>query len=396
MKSLDGVIRQPVLELVEGFFARKNLHPHQLAFSAISPGNSRIQHRLCSAPDIRTNAITFDERDDGIFRDHQLALLMGDPGTLRGNLVGGLFHFMSSFTCKISMQPAGMDRLTCLTCLHVAIIIENIQKWDTVPLNGTYNLDMADESLKTVQRAIALLDSFTLEHPEMGVREAARLIHSSPSTTGRLLLALKNAGILNQDPNTKSYSLGGKVLSWAGVYSSGLDVRHKALPAMEQLHHATQETISLYVLEGDVRVCVERLESTHSVRIVARIGRRLPLYAGSAGKLFLAFLNPERRAEILDRTAWEALTEKTITNRQQLEAELVIIKAQGYAVSHGEWLSEASGIAAPIFDQDGEVIASLVISGPTQRFSDEKIAQYIPEVTGVAAEVSRAMGYRHF
>ena len=77
-----------------------------------------------------------------------------------------------------------------LTCLHVAIIIENIQNWDTVPLNGTTIFTMADENLKTVQRAIALMDSFTLEHPELGVREAARMIHSSPSTTGRLLLAL--------------------------------------------------------------------------------------------------------------------------------------------------------------------------------------------------------------
>jgi len=255
---------------------------------------------------------------------------------------------------------------------------------------------MADESLKTVQRAIALLDSFNSEHRELGVREAARLIHSSPSTTGRLLTALKNAGILNQDQITRSYSLGGKVLSWAGEYSAGLDVRHKALPAMEKLHHNAQETISLYVLEDDVRVCVERLESTHSVRIVARIGRRLPLYAGSAGKLFLAFLDADRRDEILDRTTWEPLTEKTITNRQQLEAELEHIKRQGYAVSHGEWLSEASGVAAPIFGQDGDVIACLVISGPTQRFSGEKISQYIPEVTSVAADVSRSMGFRSY
>lgn len=239
-----------------------------------------------------------------------------------------------------------------------------------------------------------MLDCFTSEHPELGVREASRLMGLSTSTTGRLLVALKNAGVLNQDQKTRAYSLGGKVLWWAGVYSSGLDVRHQAIHAMEELHHATQETISLYVLEGDVRVCVERLESTHSVRIVARIGRRLPLYAGSAGKLFLAFLDPDRRDEILDRTTWEALTDKTITNRRQLEDELILIRSQGYAVSKGEWLAEASGIAAPIFDQDGEVIASLVISGPTQRFSEETIARYIPEVTRVASEVSRAMGYR--
>jgi IclR family KDG regulon transcriptional repressor len=238
------------------------------------------------------------------------------------------------------------------------------------------------------------LDCFTQDQPELGVREAARLIHLSSSTTGRLMSALKDLGLLNQNPKTHTYSLGGKVLSWSGVYTAMLDVRTMALPYIEELHRATQETISLYVIEGNDRMCVERIESPQNVRIVARIGRRLPLYAGSAGKVLLAFLPPERQEEYIRTIVLTPLTAKTIADPSTLRAELAKIRSQGYAISYGEWLIDASGIAAPIFNQSGEITAALTISGPSQRFTEETMTGYIPLVTRVASEISREMGFR--
>ena len=253
---------------------------------------------------------------------------------------------------------------------------------------------MSPEKMQTLERAIAIMDCFSQEQPELGVREAARLIHLSSSTTGRLMSALKDLGLLSQNPKTHTYSLGGKVLSWSGVYTSNLDVRTLALPAIEELHRITQETISLYVIEGNDRMCVERLESPQNVRIVARIGRRLPLYAGSAGKVLLAFLPPDRQDEIINTTIFTPLTSKTIVDQAALRDELVKIHAQGYAISYGEWLIDASGIAAPIFNQNGEVTAALTISGPSQRFTEQTMTGYIPLVTRVAGEISREMGFR--
>jgi IclR family transcriptional regulator, KDG regulon repressor len=245
----------------------------------------------------------------------------------------------------------------------------------------------------SIQRAVLLLDCFTHDQPELGVREVARKAGLSSSTTGRLLVHLKELGILSQNPTTHAYSLGGKVLAWAGVYTSTLDVRNRALPLMHELHHSTQETISLYIMEGNDRVCIERIESPQNVRIIARIGRRLPLYAGSAGKVFLAYLSPSRRNAILDSTAFEPFTPNTIIDRSALEEELEKITRNGYAVSCGEWVLDASGVAAPIFDQRGEITAVMTISGPTQRFNDEKIAKYILEVTRVAEIISEELGF---
>ena len=252
---------------------------------------------------------------------------------------------------------------------------------------------MPADTTQTIKRAISLLDCFTLEHPELGVREIARMVNLSSSTTGRLLASMKDLGILRQNPTSKAYSLGGKVLAWAEVYSSSLDVRNVAVSILSKLHKDTNETVSLYVLEGDQRLCVERMESDQGVRIVQRVGRRLPLYAGSAGKVFLAFLPEARRLEILNNINWEPLTEKTIIDRPTLEKELVLIRQKGYAVSMGEWILEASGVAAPIFDQKGDITAAVSLSGPSQRFNEKQISRFITEVTHVAEKISREMGY---
>jgi IclR family transcriptional regulator, KDG regulon repressor len=261
-------------------------------------------------------------------------------------------------------------------------------KWDTWAIRMTENARST-----ALQRAVALLDCFTQEQPELGVREIARKAGISSSTAGRLLGSLKELGIVSQNTATSAYSLGGKVLAWAGVYSATLDVRNLALPLMHELHHTTQETISLYILEGNDRVCVERLESPQNVRIVARVGRRLPLYAGSAGKVFLAFLSDERRQAILSTTVLEPFTANTFVDRAELERELKKIYVNGYAVSNGEWVSDASGVAAPIFDQRGEIVAALTISGPTQRFNKDKVEKYIIEVTRVAGQISEELGF---
>jgi IclR family transcriptional regulator, KDG regulon repressor len=253
---------------------------------------------------------------------------------------------------------------------------------------------MENDISPILNRSIAILDCFNQDRPEIGVREAARLVNLSSSATGRLMGSLRNLGILSQNPESKAYSLGPRVLTWAGVYTATLDLRKRALPFLEELYVSTNETISLYIIQGNDRICVERLESAQTVRIVARIGRRLPLYAGSAGKVLLAFLSIARLREILTSLKLEPLTPNTITDRARLETELVKIRKLGFAVSHGEWLADASGIAAPIFDQFNEPVGAISISGPTQRFTPRVIEQFTPPLIHAAVEISRDMGYR--
>jgi len=252
---------------------------------------------------------------------------------------------------------------------------------------------MPAEQLQTLSKAVSVLDCFTPEHTELGVREVARMLNLSSSAAGRLLASLKGMGILSQNPQTRAYSMGARVLAWAGVYNATLDLRNRAFPAIEELHASTRETISLYALEGNERVCVERLESPQTVRIVARVGRRLPLYAGSAGKVMLAFFSPQQQEAYLRSVTLEPLTSHTMTDPDALREELKKVREQGCAISHGEWIADGAGVAAPILDQNGQVAGALSISGPSNRFTEEKVATYCAEVKRVAAQISERMGF---
>ncbi len=253
---------------------------------------------------------------------------------------------------------------------------------------------MKPDKAQTLNKAVKILDCFSPERPDIGVREVARLVEMSSSAAGRLMLAMKELGILIQNPTTKNYSIGARPLAWAGVYLSTCDIRSVAMPYMEELHRSTQETISLYILDGNERVCIERLESPQNVRIVARIGRRLPLYAGSAGKVFLAFLPESQREEILAAETLTPFTANTIVDKKLLQAELAKIQENGWAVSHGEWMAEASGVAAPIFGRNEEVVGVITISGPTQRFHEDMIRTYCQILTRSATLISQTMGSR--
>ena len=265
-----------------------------------------------------------------------------------------------------------------------------IQIWDTVPLNGT---PMETERIQTIDRFIQIMDCFSIDQNELGVREVARLTGLSTSVCGRIMKALQNQGLLVQNSESRTYSVGPKSLRWAEIYTTNLDIRNVALPVLHDLLRETKETISLYILEGDERLCVERIESAQNVRIVARIGRRLPLYAGSAGKLLLAYLPEKRQDEILSRSPLNPFTPKTITSIGALKAELKKIKQQGYAFSDGEWVEDAAGIAAPIFDMKGDILAALTVSGPSFRFTAEKIAFHKNILLKAAEQISSDLGY---
>jgi IclR family KDG regulon transcriptional repressor len=252
---------------------------------------------------------------------------------------------------------------------------------------------MSSSPSSMLAHIVAILDCFTMDQTELGVREVARKADLTTSTAGRLMADMKEFGILQQNSATRMYSLGMKILAWSGIYLSSLDLRTIALPIMGDLRRLTSETVSLYLVDGNERLCVERIESQHNVRMVARVGHRLPLYAGSAGKAILAFMPAKRVDHILNTTVFESLTPMTIVDPELLKMDLERVRLKGYAESHGEWIQEASGVAAPILGQGGEVIGALSISGPGSRFTPMRVREYAAEVVRAAGQLSKSMGY---
>ncbi len=226
------------------------------------------------------------------------------------------------------------------------------------------------------------------------MREAARMLDISPSSCGRLMSELRDEGVLTQNTENRSYSLAGRVIRWASVYTGSSDLRKKAYPHMEHMAKETNETVSLYTAEEYDRVCVERIESQMTVRIVEPVGTRIPICKGSGGKAILAF----RTKEEIERDITCAQSDPRYQVNEdfftQLKSELAEIRQSGYAVSHGEWQSDASGIASPIFNERGVPIGSISVSGPTQRFLDNnKLKLYAELLKKHVGMISRELGY---
>ena len=196
-----------------------------------------------------------------------------------------------------------------------------------------------------LNRIFSLMDCFSVEKPELGVREAARMLGISPSSCGRLLSELRDEGILVQNPDTRMYTLGGRVIRWAGVYTATSDLRKKAFPYMQSIYKETNETVTLYSAREYDRICVERIESRKTVRIVEMVGTCIDIFAGSGGKSILAFRTQEEIDHVFDyvRTLPKYRNDEKFIS--QLEEEFITIrkKATLSVMENGSLMPQVSG-----------------------------------------------------
>ncbi|MDR7419687.1 MAG: IclR family transcriptional regulator [Armatimonadota bacterium] len=248
------------------------------------------------------------------------------------------------------------------------------------------------DATSSLEKALRLLDLFSLEHP---VRTLAELTGDSGlprATTHRLLSVLRDVGYLHYDPATRGYRLGYKLLERGYLVSEQIELRPVARPHMERLRDETGETVSLQIVDGDEGLYVEKLEPLAGFRLWTRVGMRRPLYAGCSMKVLLAHLPPEHIERII-RHGLTALTPMTITDGEKLTRDLAAIRARGYSVTFGESHAGVHGVAAPVRDHTGRVVASLSVLGPAARIPRERIPELITRVTRAAAGISRDLGY---
>lgn len=251
---------------------------------------------------------------------------------------------------------------------------------------------MPTTEIQSLERAFAILDCFQDSQPELGVREIARQLDLHPSTVGRILTTLNSLGVLTQDVESRRYRIGPKVLKWCAVFSRNVDLQAEARPYMQELQRVTEETISLDIPNGHTRICIERLESPQSLRWVKQLGEIMPFYASASGRVLLTFLPPKEKNVILKNMNFEQLTPYTTTDPEIFREELELTKSRGYAVSESERVEGVSCVAAPIFGVKGEILGALTISGPSTRFSEEKIQEHAELLIKTTKEISLAMG----
>jgi DNA-binding IclR family transcriptional regulator len=247
--------------------------------------------------------------------------------------------------------------------------------------------------LVSVDHALALLETFSREAPDMGVTELSARLRLAKSTISRLLATPAARGYVRRNPATGKYRLGLKPFEIGAVAASQLNVREAALPFLERLRDATRETVHLGVRDATEVVYVEKIESPQTIRMYSRIGRRAPLHCTALGKALLAFLPPDEGRRILGR-GLRRYTGNTLTSTRAVVAALAEIREQGYALDREEFEEGLRCVAAPIRDYTGTVVASAGIAGPAVRITEARLPEFIKAVTGATQAISAQLGHR--
>lgn len=243
--------------------------------------------------------------------------------------------------------------------------------------------------LRTVDGALRTLELLA-ELGRIGVRDVAAELGCSRSSAYRVIRTLHDRSWIAES-GSGSYELGPFALVLGTRALQRLSLRDIALPAMRRLVERTEETVTVSVLVGSERVCVDQLESPRQVRMTVQVGRPYPLYAGASGKAILSAMDSEALDSYLARVRLVRLTAKTTASREVLLTALEHARKLGYVISVAERDAEAYSVAAPLRG-GAAVVGSIAICGPVSRFSQFESARFGVLVRDAAAEISAALG----
>ena len=221
---------------------------------------------------------------------------------------------------------------------------------------------------QSVGRIFAILDSIAASGASASLSELAKISGAPKTSLVGLLAGLTAEACLVRD-EARRYSLGPRVQSLAMRAMAGRELVVLARPIFEALVEATGETAVLGAMapDADLVTYLDRVESSNPIRYAVTVGERRDLYSTASGKALLAHFEPARLRKYLAAMPRKRFTATTITGAADLIAELSRIRRDGLARTNGERVKGASGMAAPIFDGDGTVVAALLIAGPSER-----------------------------
>lgn len=243
----------------------------------------------------------------------------------------------------------------------------------------------------TADRAIDLLLLFSEEQPVLTAEEVSERLGMPRSTTYRYLQSLRSYGLVEENEVSGGFRLGPSVFKLARAARKGLGLSEVALPVMRELSAQVGETVLLTRRTDQYVVCIERVESTHRVRLSYEPGQVLPLHAGASAKVLLAFLEPAEIEAVLNSSPLPRYTERTLTDPAMLRTQLETIRARGYAMSDGEVDVGVRGVAAPIFSANKRILAGLSVAGPAFRIDDTLLSTVIDAVQEAANTISQRL-----
>lgn len=244
----------------------------------------------------------------------------------------------------------------------------------------------SDDFVQSLARGLAVIRAFDAEHPALTLSEVARRAELTRAAAGRFLRTLETLGYVRSDG--RDFSLTPRVLELGFSYLSALTLPEVVQPHLERLSRATDESVSAAVLDAADIVYVARVPTRRIMSVGITIGTRFPAFATSMGRVLLAGMPEGERAAVLAASELAHLTDRTLTDRGALAAELDRVRRQGWALVDGELEVGLRSIAVPLHGRDGRSIAALNVAASANRgTAEELIEACLPSLRETAAAV---------
>jgi DNA-binding IclR family transcriptional regulator len=244
-----------------------------------------------------------------------------------------------------------------------------------------------------VIRALDILELF-LDRPQLSAREVTERLDLPRTTVHELLVTLEARSYLISVPGQPvQYRLGMPLFQLGAAFAGRLDLVREAESVARDVAAACDEAVHVAVLDGADVIYLVKVDSTHPVRMVSGVGRRLPAHCTAVGKILLSDLDRAGLDAVLTKGALPGMTPKSITDPDRLRAHLERVRAESVAVDIGESDSAMRCVAAAVRDHSGAAIAAMSLSAPIIRWTAQAQVEWTKLVRDGAATLSARMGY---
>lgn len=245
-------------------------------------------------------------------------------------------------------------------------------------------------TVKSLARALKVLECFSIQQPELGVTEIAKKLGMQKSTICNILSTFQQCGYVVQNAQTNKYHLGTKILHLSYIVNHHLGLRDIFLPYLHQIAAETHEVCYFAILNNSEALYIEAAypSSTQQTRNI--LGERAPLYCTGLGKAMLAFMPPEEAEQVICGEL-KSYTNFTLCDPQLLRNELEEIRQMGYAVDNMEHEFGVRCVAVPVFGASGDVTAAVSVSGPSPRFDRTTIVRHAEVISRIIQPLQRCL-----
>lgn len=249
-----------------------------------------------------------------------------------------------------------------------------------------------EQPSQTLARGLLILEKFSSQRSEWGVRELGRELELNPATVHRLVTTLANVGYLEQDRESQRYTLGPKVMRLAELYTVHNPISSIARKIFK--HYSTRFPYNFYLgkLFGFEIVYLAAYDGQAPIKVVVEPGATIALHSTAIGLSLLAFQDEEYIKAFFEQERMEQYTNATMTDRRALGKRLLRIRRQKYAINRGEHYEDVGAVGTPIIKPEKPVTYGVSMAYPQHLVTEGRID--VPELIELTQQMAAEIGER--